>query len=54
VILKFIETGELPPAQHPTLFEISVNDRVAQSMGVSIDSPDELFKKMSTIKRRAQ
>lgn len=54
VILKFIETGTLPPAQSPTLFEISVNERVAQSMGIIMSSPDELFKKMSTMKRRAQ
>lgn len=52
-ILKFMETGALPSAQPPKLFEISINERVAQSMGIRINNPDELFKKMSLIKRRA-
>jgi ABC-type uncharacterized transport system substrate-binding protein len=53
IILKHTETGALPPAQAPKLFEIAVNERVAQSMGITIKSPDELLKKMSLIKRRA-
>lgn len=52
-ILKFIESGALPAPQHPKLYEISVNDRVAQSMGIAIKTPDELFKIMSAAKRRA-
>lgn len=53
IILKHVETGALPTAQPPKLFEISVNERVAQSMGIAIKSPDELSKKMRFIKRRA-
>lgn len=52
-ILKFIETGTLPAPQHPKHYDISVNDRVAQSMGIAIKTPDELFRKMSATKGRA-
>jgi putative tryptophan/tyrosine transport system substrate-binding protein len=50
-IKNFIETNTLPSAQHPTFYEISVNERVAQSMGIQINNPEELSKKMS-IKRK--
>ncbi len=52
-IKKFIETNTLPPAQNPTFYEISVNERVAQSMGIPINNHDELSKKMSTKRKRA-
>ncbi len=52
VILKFIETGALPPAQYPKFFEIAVNDRVAQSLAINIKSPSELARSMSTFRKR--
>lgn len=50
---KLFETGILPSAQYPKFYEVAVNDRVAQSLGIDIRNPDELAKKMATIKRRA-
>jgi len=51
-IRKFIEAGALPPAQYPKFYEVAVNDRVAQSLGININNPDELSKHMSVIRRR--
>lgn len=51
-IQKFIETGALPPAQHPKFYEVAVNDRVAQSLQINIKNPDEILRRMSTHKRR--
>jgi ABC-type uncharacterized transport system substrate-binding protein len=52
VVLKFIETGALPPAQYPKFFEIAVNDRVAQSLAINIKSPNELARSMTTFRKR--
>jgi ABC-type uncharacterized transport system substrate-binding protein len=52
VVLKFIETGVLPPAQYPKFFEIAVNDRVAQSLAINIKSPNELARSMTTFRKR--
>jgi putative tryptophan/tyrosine transport system substrate-binding protein len=52
ISLKFIETGTLPQAQYPKLYEVAVNDRVAQSMNINIKSPEDLSKRMSTITRQ--
>lgn len=52
LVRKFIETGALPPAQYPKFYEIAVNDRVAQSLEISIKSPDELSRRMSAIRKR--
>ena len=51
IIRKFIETGALPSAQYPKFYEVSVNERVAHSLGININNPDELAKKISTIRR---
>ena len=51
IIRKFIETGALPSAQYPKFYEVSVNERVAHSLGININTPDELAKKISTIRR---
>lgn len=51
-IRKFVETGNLPPAQHPKFFEVAVNDRVALSLNISMINTDEIFRRMSTIKGR--
>lgn len=52
-ILRFMATGALPSAQYPKFYEVAVNDRVAQSLGIDIKTPDELVRSMATIKRRA-
>lgn len=52
-ILRFIATGALPSAQYPKFYEVAVNDRVAQSLGIDIKAPDELVRSMATIRRRA-
>lgn len=52
LVRKFIETGALPPAQYPKFYEIAVNDRVAQSLEISIKSPDELSRRMNAIRKR--
>jgi putative tryptophan/tyrosine transport system substrate-binding protein len=51
-IQKFIETGALTPTQYPKFYEVAVNDRVAQSLKINIKSPDEILRRMNTIKRR--
>jgi putative ABC transport system substrate-binding protein len=51
IVRKFIETGALPSAQYPKFYEVSVNERVAHSLGININNPDELAKKISTIRR---
>ena len=51
IVRKFIETGALPLAQYPKFYEVSVNERVAHSLGININNPDELAKKISTIRR---
>ena len=50
---KYIETNALPAAQYPKYYEVAVNERVAQSLGIDLRNPDELARKMATIKRRA-
>lgn len=51
IVRKFIETGALPLAQYPKFYEVSVNERVAHSLGINISSPEELVNKISTIRR---
>lgn len=51
-IRKFVETGNLPPAQYPKFYEVAVNDRVAQSLNINMKSPEEILRRMSTIKGR--
>jgi putative tryptophan/tyrosine transport system substrate-binding protein len=52
-ILKFGETGSLPPAQYPKFYEIAVNERVAQSLNIKIQSAEELQKKMNSPRRHS-
>ena len=52
IIRKLLETNTLPPSQHPAFFDIAVNERVAQSMGISINTPEELSKKISTKRKQ--
>ena len=35
---SYLQTGQLPGSEYPTEFEISVNEYVARSLGLSIDS----------------
>lgn len=51
-IRKFIETGNLPPAQYPKFYEVAVNDRVALSLKINMKSHEEILRRMSTIKGR--
>lgn len=48
-IQQFGETRTLPPAQHPLLFEVAINEQVARSLGLAIRSPDELHKEISAL-----
>lgn len=52
LVRKFIETGILPSAQYPKFYEVAVNHRVAQSLGININDSDELVKKISIRRRR--
>jgi hypothetical protein len=52
LLQKFMETGSLPAAQYPKFYAVTVNERVAQSLGISIRSADEIYSKMSSTKRR--
>ena len=52
-ILKFADTGALPPAQYPKLYEVAVNERVAQSLNIKILGADELQHKMNSPRKRA-
>lgn len=51
-IRKFAETGTLPLPQYPKYFEIAVNDRVAQALQIDIQSPEELARRMSGMRKR--
>jgi hypothetical protein len=53
VILNFGTTGTLPAAQYPKFYDVVVNERVAQSMNITIQSADELKAKMDSLRRRA-
>ncbi|MBI5657991.1 MAG: hypothetical protein HZC43_00200 [Nitrosomonadales bacterium] len=48
-IQQFGETRTLPPAQHPQLFEVSVNEQVARSLGLAVKSTEELHQEISAI-----
>lgn len=39
--------GALPPPQHPRYFDVEVNDHVAHSLGLSIESGDELARRLA-------
>ena len=43
VVLNWLRTGTLPRASFPTEFSISVNRHVAHSLGLHLDSEDELL-----------
>lgn len=48
-ILQYGETRTLPPAQHPQLFEVLVNEQVGQSLGLPVKSAAELRQEISAI-----
>lgn len=48
-IQQYGETRTLPPAQHPLLFEVAVNEQVGRSLGLVIRSADELHKEISAL-----
>ena len=52
-IQQFWEISALPVAQYPQLFEVTVNEQVGRSLGLSIKSPAELHNEMSALIRRA-
>ena len=52
-IQQFWEISALPVAQYPQLFEVTVNEQVGRSLGLSIKSPAELQNEMSALIRRA-
>ena len=51
-IQQFLETSVLPAAQYPQLFEVTVNEQVGRSLGLSIKSPAELHNEMGALPRR--
>lgn len=52
-ILSFGVTGILPAAQYPKFYDVVVNERVAQSMNITIQSAEELKASMDSLRRRA-
>ncbi len=48
-ILQYGETRTLPAAQHPHLYEVLVNNRVAYSLGLAVKSSAELHQEISAI-----
>ena len=48
-ILQYGETRILPAAQYPQLYEVSVNERVAYSLGLTLKSAAELHQEISAI-----
>lgn len=53
VISGFGLSGTLPAAQYPKFYDVVVNERVAQSMNITIQSSEELKAKMNSLRRRA-
>ena len=48
-IQQFGETRTLPAAQYPQMFEVSTNEQVARSLGLSIKSAGELHREISAL-----
>jgi hypothetical protein len=53
IVLNFATTGTLPAPQYPKFYDVVVNERVAQSMNITIQSAEELKAKMNSLRRRA-
>lgn len=51
-IQEFWEMSALPAAQYPQLFEVTVNEQVGRSLGLSIKSPAELHNEMGVLTRK--
>jgi putative tryptophan/tyrosine transport system substrate-binding protein len=48
-VQRYGETRMLPAAQHPQQFEVSVNEQVGRSLGLTIKSAEELHQEISAI-----
>ena len=46
-----LQTGGLPPSQYPVDFEVTVNDRVARTLGLELDGPD-LAERLHKLERK--
>lgn len=45
-IISFSRNGQLPEPQHPVLFDIALNQQVARSLGIALDTPDAIRERM--------
>lgn len=46
VIISFSRSGQLPEPQYPAVFDIALNQRVARSLGIVLDSPEAIRERM--------
>lgn len=46
-IASFARSGKLPDPQHPASFTISLNQQVARSLGIVLDSPEAIRERMA-------
>jgi len=47
MIVFFARNRRLPEPQHPKLFSISLNQQVARSLGIALDSPEAIRERMN-------
>ncbi len=45
-IISFARGGKLPEPQHPVSFSIAINQQVARSLGIALDSPEAIRERM--------
>lgn len=45
-IISFSRSGQLPEPRHPLLFSIGLNQQVARSLGIALDSPEAIRERM--------
>lgn len=45
-IISFARNGQLPVPQHPVSFDIALNQQVARSLGIALDTPDAIRERM--------
>lgn len=53
-IISFSRNGQLPEPQHPVVFDISLNQQVARSLGIALDLPEAIRERMDKAEGRAR
>jgi hypothetical protein len=51
MVRAYLQSGVLPPSQYPQEFEVTVNDLVARSLGLSLNAAD-LHARLRALEKR--